>query len=184
MTAEWEKQILAYSMRVSRGVVRKGYIKMSVFDNNQAPILGGVTAFQLVDIISYISRLHKNLVDPIRRRGFGCTIEIGSKVEELLTASGYHLDMFQDFEIGMHDGYAHEIKFCFTHEPTMAPIFQFEDVDINESMNRIENECSADANLEALINKKILEEYNEIDFIDPPKTQPNTKITNKKTKSS
>lgn len=163
MVNEWEKQILAYCMRVSRGIVLKGIIKMSVFDDTQAQLLGGVSAVQLIDIISYVARLHKNLTDAVRRRGFECTIEIGSKVQDLLMKSGYDLNMFQTFKVDQHDGYEHEIKFNFTYEPQAAPTMAFEDVEVDEQKSAEDHYIQEDQNLENLVYRRIMETYHDLD---------------------
>jgi hypothetical protein len=167
MASEWEKQILAYCMRVSRGLVRKGTIKMSVFSDGDAQELGGITAIQFIDIISYITRLHTNLKDPIRRRGFKCTIEVGHKVHELIHELGYRLELLnKDFQITEHEGYGNEIKLCFTYEPSLAPAMVFEDIEILDSskestMNETLN--NDDTNFMNMMQQRFIEEF---DFID------------------
>ncbi len=173
MVSEWEKQILAYCIRVSRGIVRKGTFKMSIFSENEAQELGGVTVIQLIDIMSYVSRLHKNLKDPIRRRGFNCHIEIGHKVHTLITELGYQLELLnKDFPIKDHDGYGNEVKFCFEYQPESSPAIVFEDIDVVE-LNYDNNNTDKilqnyDANLEFIMQHKFIHEF---DFIDDPQEE-------------
>lgn len=189
MVSEWEKQILAYCIRVSRGAVSTGMIKMSIFPEETAVSLGGVTAVQFIDIVSYVLRLQENLTDPIRRRGFKCSLEIGHKVSELLEAENYNIaSITKNFDVKEHDGYASEVHFCFNYAPLTAPAMIFEDIDVvelnaDDDMESILN--SHEKNLELSIQAKFVQEF---DFIDtdtsqeePQETPQNTK--KKKTKS-
>jgi hypothetical protein len=174
MVSEWEKQILAYCIRVSRGTVRKGTFKMSLFSENEAQELGGVTVVQLIDIMSYVSRLHKNLKDPIHRRGFKCSIEIGHKVHTLITELGYQLELInKDFPIKDHDGYGNEVKFCFEYDPENSPVIVFEDIDVvelNYDNNTDKILQNYDSNLEFIMQHKFIHEF---DFIDDSQEESN-----------
>jgi hypothetical protein len=178
MVSEWEKQILAYCIRVSRGGVQKGMIKMSVFPEDAALSLGGITSVQLIDIISYLARLHKNLQDPIRRRGFNCTIEIGHKIDSLIAQEGYHIESLNtDFPIIHHDGYGNEVQFHFTYEPSLAPAMVFEDVQIvelnhNDDIKTLLN--AQDTHLELVMQQKFIQEF---DFVDDYTTENDDKNT-------
>lgn len=167
MASEWEKQILAYCMRVSRGLVRKGTVKMSVFSDCDAQELGGITAIQFIDIVSYITRLHTNLKDSIRRRGFKCTIEVGHKVYELIQELGYRLELLnKNFPITEHDGYANEVKLCFTYDPSLSPAIIFEDIEILDSSKEAtlnEELNNDDINFMQMMQQRFVEEF---DFID------------------
>lgn len=167
MVFEWEKQILAYCIRVSRGAVRKGMVKMSVFSEDDVEASGGITIVHLIDIISYITRLHTNLKDSIRRRGFRCEIEVGKKVSELMKQSGYQLNLLnKDFTVTNHDGYGNEVKFYFSYEPSSSPEIVFEDIEVVELNQDIDTNIilsQNDVDLESMIQQKFIEEF---DFID------------------
>ncbi len=182
MASEWEKQILAYCMRVSRGLVRKGTIKMSVFSDGDAQALGGITAIQFIDIVSYITRLHTNLKDSIRRRGFKCTIDVGHKVYALVHELGYRLELLnKDFPITEHEGYGNEIKLCFTYEPSLSPAIIFEDIEILDfSKEPTINEALSndDINFMHMMQQRFIEEF---DFIDDDITEDVTEEKEKNT---
>lgn len=185
MVSEWEKQILAYCIRVSRGAVRKGLLKMSVFPEHEAQVLGGLTAVQFVDIVSYLARLHVNLKDPIRRRGFNCMIEVGTKIYELLEEVGYQLSALnKDFSIIQHDGYPNEVKFSFVYEPSISPTIVFEDIEVSDDVaerKEIETLDDYQKHFEALMQQKFIQEF---DFIEEESDKKNIqKKNNVNTKS-
>ena len=175
MVSEWEKQILAYCIRVSRGTVRKGILKMSIFSEQDAEALGGITVIQLVDIMSYLSRLHTNLKDPIRRRGFNCNIEIGHKIHDLITELGYRLDLLnKDFCVSEHDGYANEIRFYFIHEPEIEQVIVFEDIEVaehNYKTNMQDILQNHDSDFEFITQQKFVQEFDFIDDIPDTENQ-------------
>jgi len=167
MISEWEKQILAYCIRVSRGAINTGMIKMSIFPESEAVSLGGITAIQFIDIVSYVLRLQENLTDPIRRRGFKCALEIGHKVKDLLQQAHYDISSLgADFKINQHDGYGNEIHFCFTYTPMASAAIVFENIDVvelnhNNDVNQLLN--PQDENLVLTMQQNFFQEF---DFID------------------
>lgn len=133
--SEWEKQILASCLKVSRGTdTYHDNLTLLVQGGYHNPDCLSVTKF--VDLTFYILRLRKNLNDIIRQRGFDCNIKVGSNVIQLIKEAGYcpHA-LSQHFALETHDGYANEVEISFYYSPeTKAALMVEDDVECVDAM--------------------------------------------------
>jgi|GEM_PF-4637201 len=134
MLSDWEKQILAYCIRVSRGNLRKGVLKIQITDATKITSASQTSIINFIEMIAYVMRLKNNLKDQKKKRGFDCHIEIGQNIPDLMHNEKYSLDLVSSrFPMSYHQEKGDEVRFYFTYKPSEDHFLKFEDIKLGFS---------------------------------------------------
>ncbi|MFT6071960.1 MAG: hypothetical protein ACJA1M_000715 [Alphaproteobacteria bacterium] len=162
MTSKWEKQILAYCINVSRGILPKSILKIQINETPQTHNTNNVSVMQFIEIVAYIIRLKHNLKDSKRKRGFKCHIEIGSNIPVLLKKEQYNFDLLsKKFPVSYHQLEENSVQIYFDYDNEVQKDPACDSDHKVASKNTLENQLllGSEIHLEDIIQKKISKKF-------------------------